>query len=85
MFGGTNLGGTAGSAVPPISPQSLRTAAAGTALAGGPEIVDAPPVSAGVSVSHGSAWPTILVAVIAILVATAGSVGAEWRRRRGQP
>ena len=85
VFGGTNLGGTAGSAVPAISPQSLRTAAAGTALAGGPEIVDAPPVSAGVSVSHGSAWPTILVAVIAILVATAGSVGAEWRRRRGQP
>ena len=84
VFGGTNLGGTAGSAVPAISPQSLRTAAAGTALAGGPEIVNAPPVSAGATatVSRGSAWPTILVAVIAVLLATAGSVGVGWRRRR---
>ena len=84
VFGGTSLGGTAGSAVPAISPQSLRTAAAGTALAGGPEIVNAPPVSARVSasVSRGSAWPTILVAVIAVLLATAGSVGVAWRRRR---
>jgi hypothetical protein len=84
VFGGTNLGGNAGSAVPAVSPQSLRTAAAGTALAGGPEIVNAPPVSASAtaSVSHGSAWPTILVAVIAVLLATAGSVGVAWRRRR---
>ena len=82
VFGGTNLGGTSGSAVPKISPQSLRTAAAGAATAGGPEIVNAPPVSASVSVSHGSAWPTILVAAIAVLIATAGAVGVTRRRRR---
>jgi hypothetical protein len=82
VFGGTNLGGTAGSAVPTISPQRLRSAAAGTALTGGPEIVNAPPSSASASASHGSAWPTILVAVLAVLLATAGSVGVGWRRRR---
>ena len=83
VFGATNLGGTAGSAVPKITPQSLRTAAAGTATAtaDGPTIVNAPPVSANVSVNHGSAWPTILVVVIAVLLATAGSVGVAWRRR----
>ena len=87
VFGGTDLGGTAGSAVPAISPQSLRTAAAGTAPAGGPEIVNAPPVSAGAtaSVSRGSAFPTILVAVIAVLLAAAGLVGVARRRRREQP
>ena len=84
VFGGTNLGGTAGSAVPRISPQSLRTAAGGAATAGGPEIVNAPPVaaSASASVSRGSAWPTLLAAAIAVLLATAGAVGAARRRRR---
>jgi hypothetical protein len=81
VFGGTNLGGTAGSAVPKISPQRLRTAAAGTVTAGAPEIVNAPPVSASVTVSHGSAWPTILVAVIAVLLPTAVAVGVARRRR----
>jgi hypothetical protein len=84
VFGGTNLGGTAGSAVPKVSPRSLRAAAAGTATAGGPEIVNAPPVSASASVSRGSAWPTILAAVIAVLLATAASVGVAWRRRAGR-
>jgi hypothetical protein len=81
VFGATNLGGSAGSAVPKISPQSLRMAA-GAATTGGPEIVNAPPVSASVSVSHGSAWPTLLVAVIAVLVPTAAAVGVARRRRR---
>jgi hypothetical protein len=81
VFGGTNLGGTAGSAVPTISPQSLRTAAAGVATAGGPEIINAPPVAASVSVSRGSAWPTILAAAIAVLLAAAGAVGIARRRR----
>ena len=85
VFGGTNLGGTAGSAVPKISPQSLRTAAAGTVSAGGPKIVNAPPVSASVTVSHGSAWPTILAVVIAVLLATAASVGIARRRRAERP
>jgi hypothetical protein len=81
VFGGTNLGGTAGSAVPTISPQSLRTLAAGTAGAGGPEIINAPPVSASVSVSRGSAWPTILAVAIAVLLAAAGAVVVARRRR----
>jgi hypothetical protein len=68
VFGGTNLGGTAGSAMPTISPQSLRTAAASHL-----GIINAPPVTASVSVSRGSAWPTLLVA--------AGAFGV-WRRRR---
>jgi hypothetical protein len=82
VFGGTNLGGTSGSALPKISPQSLRTAATGTATAGGPEIVNAPPVTASVSVSRGSAWPTIVVAVIAVLLPTAVAVAVGRRRRR---
>jgi hypothetical protein len=90
VFGGTNLGGTAGSAMPTISPQRLRTAAAGAAGTGrtggtggatGPEIINAPPVSGSVSVSHGSAWPTALAAAIAVLLAAAGTVGIARRRR----
>jgi hypothetical protein len=81
VFGGTNLGGTAGSAVPKISPQSLRTAAAGTAVAGGPDIINAPPVTATVSVSRGSGWPTLLAAAIAVLLVAAGAFGVARRRR----
>jgi hypothetical protein len=81
VFGGTNLGGTAGSAVPMISPQSLRTAAAGAATAGGPQIINAPPASASVSVSRGSAWPTLLAVAVAVLLAAAGAVGVARRRR----
>lgn len=82
VFGGTNLAGTAGSAVPAISPQLLRTATAGTATAGGPEIVNAPPAAAtSVSVNRGSAWPTLLAAAIAVLLAAAGGVGVARRRR----
>jgi hypothetical protein len=83
IFGGTNLGGTAGSAVPTVSPQTLRTAAAGAKLtSGGPAIVNAPPVGASVAASHGSAWPTIGVAVIAVLVLTVAAVVPARRRRR---
>jgi hypothetical protein len=81
VFGGTNLAGTAGSAVPAISPQSLRTAAGGTVTAGGPEIINAPPVSAGVRVSRGSPWPTLVAAAAALLLAGTGAVVAA--RRRG--
>jgi hypothetical protein len=81
VFGGTNLGGTAGSAVPKFSPQQLRAAATGAATAGGPEIVNAPPVSASVSVSRGSAWPTLLAAAIAVVLVAAGAVGIARRRR----
>jgi hypothetical protein len=86
VFGATNLGGTAGSAVPAISPQALRTAPAGTAEAGtaatgGPDIVNAPPVAASVSVSRGSAWPTVLAAAIAVLLAAAAILVVTRRRR----
>jgi hypothetical protein len=82
VFGGTNLSGTAGSALPTISPQRLRTAA-GSAT-GGPEIINAPPVSASLRVSQGSAWPTILAVVIAVLLAGAGAVVVRRRRRLEQ-
>lgn len=81
VFGGTNLGGTAGSAVPKVSPQGLRTAAAGAATAGGPEIINAPPVTATVSVSRGSAWPALLAVAIAAVLAAAGAAGVARRRR----
>jgi hypothetical protein len=75
VFGGTNLGGTTGSAVPAISPQQLRTAADSA------EILNAPPVTASVSVSRGSAWPTLLAVAAAVMLATAGGIGAARRRR----
>jgi hypothetical protein len=81
VYGGTDLSGTAGSAVPAISPQRLRTAAAGSVTAGGTRIINAPPVSAAVNVNRGSAWPTILTAGIALLLATTGAVGIARRRR----
>jgi hypothetical protein len=41
-------------------------------------------VSASVSVSRGSAWPTLLAAVIAVLLVAAGAVGIARRRRLAQ-
>jgi hypothetical protein len=82
VFGATNLSGTAGSALPAISPQALRAAAAGTAAGGGTQIVDASPVTASVSVSRGSAFPTLLAVAIAVLLAA--GVAVTRRRRPGQ-
>lgn len=79
VFGGTNLGGTAGSAVPAISPRQLRTAAAGST-----GIANAPPVTASVNVSRGSAWPTLLAVTIAVVLAAAGAVAVARRRRLEQ-
>jgi hypothetical protein len=83
IFGGTNLAGTAGSAVPPISPDSLRTDATRAAAAGTPAIVDAQPVAASASASRGSGspWPSI-IAVIAALLLVAAGVSVAMRRRR---
>jgi hypothetical protein len=88
VFGGTNLGGTAGSAMPPVSPDSLRAShAASAAAAGHPAIVNAEPAVAGASAStsasHGSALPTIIGAAIALLIAV-GTVAAARRRRLGK-
>jgi hypothetical protein len=85
VFGGTNLGGTAGSAVPTVSPQSVRTVVSGAAAAGGPEIINAPPADASVSVNHGSAWPTFAAVGIVVLLAAAGAAGIARRRRLERP
>lgn len=81
VFGGTTLGGTAGSARPSISPQSLRTMAAGTAAKGSPEILNAPPVAVSVSVNRGSAWPTLLAVAIAVLFAAVAAAAVARRHR----
>jgi hypothetical protein len=84
VFGGTNLGGTAGTALPTISPDNLRAPAAGAAAAGTPAIVNALPVAARVSTSHGSAGPTVIATVVALLLAAAGISAAVRRRRLGR-
>jgi hypothetical protein len=82
VFGGTNLSGTAGSAVPAISPDRLRAPlAAGAAPSRAPAIVNAAPAQASASASRGSPWPTIIAVAIALLVAAAG-IRAVARRRR---
>jgi hypothetical protein len=84
VFGGTNLTGTAGSALPPVSPARLRAIqAAGTARAGTPAIINAIPVTASAPASHSSPAPTILAVVIAALLAAAG-ITVTRRRRREQ-
>jgi hypothetical protein len=79
VFGGTNLAGTAGSALPPVSPDSLRAAAAATDDS--PAIVNAQPAAAVTGVSHDSAAPTIIAVVIALLLVIAGITAAALRRR----
>jgi hypothetical protein len=81
VFGATNLAGTAGSAVPTISPDRLRASPARGAQAGGQAIVNAPPVATSATSSHGSAWPTIAAVAIAVLLVLSG-IGAVARRRR---
>jgi MYXO-CTERM domain-containing protein len=84
VFGGTNLTGTAGSALPPVSPARLRaTQAAGTAKAGTPAIINAIPVTSSTPASHSSPAPTILAVAIAALLAAAG-IAVTRRRRREQ-
>jgi hypothetical protein len=80
VFGGTNLGGTAGSALPPVSPDDLRAPVA-AAAARSPSVLNAPPVAERASTGGGSAWPTIIAAVVALLLAAAG-ISAAVRRRR---
>ncbi len=79
VFGGTNLAGTAGSALPPVSPAKLRAAAAATSNT--PAIVNAAPAAAITSTRHGSAAPTIIAAVLAVLLVVAGITAAARRRR----
>jgi hypothetical protein len=81
VFGGTNLAGTAGTAVPTISPDSLRARATSAAAAGVLPIVNAPPVAARLSASHGSPMASIIAAAIALLLVAIG-IGVATRRRR---
>ena len=81
VYGGTNLAGTAGSALPAITPGRLRAPRPGPAAAGStPAIVNAPPVILTASASSGSARPTLL-AVVLVLVLAAAAYGAASRRR----
>jgi hypothetical protein len=81
IFGGTNIAGTSGSAVPAITPASLRRAAAGTVLTGTPAIANAPPVAGRPAVSSGSFKPVLLALAIAAALTLTGA-GAARRRRQ---
>jgi hypothetical protein len=82
-FGSTNLGATAGSAVPAITPDRLRdlAAPAGRSADGTPPIVNAPPVVRNAAGAGGSAYPTMIAVVMAALLATA-AIAANRRRGR---
>jgi hypothetical protein len=85
VFGGTNIAGTAGSALPPISPAAIRArVVAGSAHAGTPAIINAPatiltPVTRAAPVSHGSPAPAVITLAI-VLVLMAGGITAVRRR-----
>lgn len=87
VFGGTNLGGTAGSAMPPVTPDTLRaphragTAQPGTATAPSPAIVNAAPVAASTSSGHGSPGPAIIGLSMVLVLAGAGIVAVRRRPR----
>ncbi|HET9896308.1 MAG TPA: hypothetical protein VFQ44_15380 [Streptosporangiaceae bacterium] len=82
-FGGTNLAGTSGSAVPAVTPASVRVRAARTAPARArPVIVDAPPVAVPVRGGRGSAVPTVITLVIVAALAGTGTAAARRRTRR---
>jgi hypothetical protein len=85
LFGGTNLGGTHGSAVPGISPDRLRDLAALAASATRLPLVNAPPVrSARAAAGGGSPWPTAITAAVALMLGAA-AVAANRRRARQRP
>lgn len=71
IFGGTNISGTTGSAVPSMSPASLRRAA-----------VSAPPVDASAPRAPGSSAPALGALAIAAVLAALGVVASRRRRRQ---
>jgi hypothetical protein len=82
-FGATNVSGTAGSAMPTISPDRLRDLAGSSAGASaGTPIINAPPVlRASAAGPGGSVRPTLIAAAIAVLLAAA-AIAASRRRAR---
>lgn len=82
IFGGTNLSGTSGTAVPKITPASLRRAAVGTVLTGTPAIANAPPVAARPPANHGSFTPALLAVAIALALTLTGVLVTRRRRLR---
>lgn len=84
VFGGTNLSGTSGSAVPVISPDSVRVLTAKTAAStpGALAVVNAPPVAARADRGHGSALPAIATLLIVVLLGAGGFAAVRRRNRR---
>lgn len=80
VFGGTNLDGTSGSAVPTISPERLRASASSAATPSSPAIVNAATAAAARgTTSGGFPWPTLIAVAIAVLL-TAATAAARRRR-----
>lgn len=84
IFGGTNLSGTSGSAVPAVSPASLRRATVGNVLTGTPAIANAPPLAVRRPVNRGSFTPVLLTVTIAAVLAAFAVVATRRRRRQDQ-
>jgi hypothetical protein len=85
IFGGTSIGGSSGSAVPRISPDSIRSrVAARTTSAGKRQIINAPPAPASVRGGRGSPGPAIATLTILVVLAAAGITATRRRRDREQ-
>ena len=82
IFGGTNISGTSGTAVPKITPAGLRRAAVGTVLTGTPAIANAPPEASRPPASHGSFTPALLALAIAVALTLTGVLVTRRRRLR---
>ena len=76
LFGGTTVGGSAGSAVPTFSPGQLRS---GTGLRA---LLDAEPVRRGAPASGGSYAPTLIAVALVAVIAAAGAISVRRRARR---
>jgi hypothetical protein len=81
-FGGTNLSGTSGSAIPSVSPDRLRDLA--VTRAGRTAIVDAAPARRAVAPSSGPAAPTFIALGLAVVLGAA-SIAISRRRNRSRP
>lgn len=85
IFGGTNVAGTSGSALPAISPAQVRLLVADASTStrtGVPAVVNAPPVNPTPPAGGGSYEPALITAAIVVALAVAAAAGARRRRRR---